>query len=253
MLSAAIAYAKKSIAVFPCRPRDKRPATEHGCKDATLDLAQVEAWWQAEPQANIGVATGAISKIFVADIDGIDAEAELRKLERQHGEIPETVTSITGRGRHLFFRMPPDISVRCSAGKLGPGLDIRGDGGYVLVPPSIHPSGRAYAWSVDSAGAFADAPQWLLDRISDRGAARLSAPSDWRALVSNPVVEGTRDVSLARLTGHLLRRYVDPLVVLELVHPFNERRCAPPLPESDVERVVNSVCGIELRRRGNGG
>lgn len=66
MLSAAIAYAKKQLAVFPCRPRDKRPATEHGCLDATVDLSQIAAWWRAEPEANIGMATGDISKVFVS-------------------------------------------------------------------------------------------------------------------------------------------------------------------------------------------
>jgi hypothetical protein len=253
MLSTALAYAKRGVAIFPCLPGDKRPATGHGCKDATLDLDQITEWWRAEPESNIAAATGAISKMFAVDVDGLDAESELRRLERQHGAIPETVTSITARGRHLFFRMPLDISVRCSAGKLGPNLDVRADGGYCILPPSRHPSGKRYCWSVDSASAFADAPQWLLDKISERGAARISAPSDWRALVSNPVVEGTRDCTLARVTGHLLRKYVDPLVTLELVQAFNERRCVPPLPEDDVVRVVNSVCGIEARRRGGHG
>lgn len=252
MLNAALAYAERKLAVFPCRPRDKLPLTQHGCKDATVDLDQIKTWWSAEPAANIGMATGDISKLFVLDIDGMDAESELRKLERQHGAIPPTVESVTGRGRHLFFGTPPDISVRCSAGKLGPGLDIRGDGGFVVLPPSIHPSSRVYCWSVNSANAFADAPAWLLDRISER-ATKPSAPSDWRALVSNPILEGTRDTSLARVAGHLLRHYVDALVVMELVQALNKQRCTPPLPEADVARVVNSICGIEWRRRGYGG
>lgn len=183
----------------------------------------------------------------------MDAEGELRKLERQHGGIPPTVESVTGRGRHLFFKTPPDISIRCSAGRLGPGLDIRGDGGFVVLPPSVHPSSRVYCWSVNSANAFADAPAWLVDKISERGVARISTPSDWRALVSSPIAEGTRDCTLARLTGHLLRRYLDPFVTLELVQAFNERRCVPPLPKGDVERIVNSIAGIERRRRGDRG
>src|SRR5262249_15085341 len=150
VIGAALALAYKGLAVFPCRPRDKRPATASGLKDATLDLEVIRQWWRQEPQFNIGIATGAISNIFVIDVDGPDAESELRKLEAEHGELPPTVESITARGRHLFFKWP-DCIVRNSAGKLAGGIDVRGDGGYVLVPPSIHPSGRAYAWSVDSA------------------------------------------------------------------------------------------------------
>ena len=84
------------------------------------------------------------------DVDGLDAEVELRRLEAKHGNLPATVEVITTRGRHLYFQTP-ETSVRNSAGKVAPGIDVRGDGGYVLAPPSIHPSGRRYEWSVDCA------------------------------------------------------------------------------------------------------
>ena len=138
---AAIAYATRGFAVFPCVPRGKVPATRHGCRDATKDLAQITAWWCDNPNYNVAVATGPVSKVFVLDVDGLDAEASLRKLEEQHGALPETVESITPRGRHIFFRCENGV-VRNSAGAIAPGLDIRGDGGYVVLPPSIHPSGR---------------------------------------------------------------------------------------------------------------
>jgi hypothetical protein len=98
MLQTARALAEKGFAVFPCLPRDKRPATSHGVKDATTDPIEIESWWQHEPNYNIGIATGAISGVFVIDIDGADAEAELRKLEVQHGDLSPTVESITARG-----------------------------------------------------------------------------------------------------------------------------------------------------------
>src|SRR5262249_12553200 len=120
------------------------------------------------PAANIGVATGKPSGIFVVDVDGVDAEAELRKLEAQHGALPPTIEVITARGRHVYFKMPA-APIRNSAGKLGPGLDIRATGGYVLAPPSIHPTGRRYEWSVDCASAIADAPTWRTQRVGDRG------------------------------------------------------------------------------------
>lgn len=119
MLQTARALAEKGMAIFPCRPRDKRPATLNGLNDATTDPIEIENWWHQNPNYNIAIATGAVSGIFVVDLDGADAEAELRKLEAQHGELPATVESITGRGRHLFFKWP-ETPVRNSAGRIAP-------------------------------------------------------------------------------------------------------------------------------------
>ena len=101
----------------------------------------------------------------------------------------------------------PDVPVRNSAGKIAAGVDVRGDGGYVLAPPSIHPSGRAYAWSVDTAGAIAAAPDWLLARITEHanGNGKATPSSEWRVLLADGIAEGTRDCTLAKLAGHLLR------------------------------------------------
>src|SRR5262249_61674085 len=114
-------------------------------------------WWQLLPDAIIAIATGSPSTIFALDVDGVDAEAELRRLEAQHGALPATVEVITARGRHIYFKMP-DAPIRNSAGKLGVGLDIRATGGYVLAPPSIHPTRPRYEWSVHCASAIAPAP-----------------------------------------------------------------------------------------------
>src|SRR5215475_2478729 len=236
--------------VFPCLPRDKRPATTNGVLAATTNVDLIRGWWQRDPQFNVAFATGTLSGIFILDVDGVDAEAELRKLEAQHGALPATVEVITARGRHVYFKMP-DAPIRNSAGKLGLGLDIRATGGYVLAPPSIHPTGRRYEWSVDCASAIADAPAWLLQIIAApaNGNGKTTPPSEWRDLVKG-VSEGARDCSLTKLTGYLLRRHVDPFVVLELIRSFNATRCTPPLPDKDVERIVSSVAGIELKRRG---
>ena len=165
MIRTAMALAQKGMAVFPCRPQDKRPATANGLKDATTDLDIIRQWWRQEPQFNLAIATGAVSGIFVVDVDGLDAEVELRRLEAEYGGLPSTVEAITARGRHVYFRSP-EVPVRNSASKIAPGIDVRGDGGYVLAPPSIHPSGRRYEWSVDCATALAEAPVWLIDKIS---------------------------------------------------------------------------------------
>lgn len=252
MRHAALRLVEHGMAIFPCRPGDKQPATAHGVKDATTCRDTVARWWWQAPDFNIGLATGAISGVMVVDVDGPDAEAELRKLEAQHSALPATVESITARGRHLFFKWP-DQDIRNSAGKLAPGIDIRGTGGYVVVPPSLHPSGRRYAWSVDSANAFAAAPAWLLAKVSKptpgNGAGPVP-PAEWRALILAGVSEGQRNHSVARLAGHLLRRHIDPLVALELLTAWNAIRCHPPLDSDEVARTVDSIARRELQRRG---
>src|SRR5215813_8570990 len=189
MLRSALTFAKKGLCVFPCLKRDKRPAVANGVNAATTNAEIIQQWWRQLPAANIGVATGKPSGIFVVDVDGVDAEAELRKLEAQHGALPPTIEVITARGRHVYFKMPA-APIRNSAGKLGPGLDIRATGGYVLAPPSIHPTGRRYAWSVDGAGVIADAPTWLLAKIAPSNCNSISTPpSEWRDLIKG-VSEG---------------------------------------------------------------
>jgi Bifunctional DNA primase/polymerase, N-terminal/Primase C terminal 1 (PriCT-1) len=248
MVQTARALAEKGLAIFPCLPRDKRPATQHGLKDATTDPIEIENWWHQNPNYNIAIATGAISGIFVIDLDGADAEAGLRKLETQRGELPATVESITGRGRHLFFKWP-EKPVRNSAGKIATGIDVRATGGYVIAPPSIHPSGKRYCWSVDSAATFATAPEWLLSIITEPENGTAAPVSEWRELACNGITEGQRNSSAARLAGHLLRHFVDPIVVLELLQSWNAMRCSPALSPDEIVAIVDSICGRELARR----
>jgi hypothetical protein len=250
MLQHALALAKRGRYVFPCRPRDKTPATPHGCKDATTDPDIIRRWWQQESKLNIGIACGEASGIFVVDIDGDDGEAALRQIEEQNTALPPTVEAITARGRHLYFQWP-GRPVPNSAGKIAPGIDTRGDGGYVLAPPSMHPSGRRYAWSVDTARILATAPEWLLARIAApaNGIPAATPPTEWRELVQG-VAEGARNCSIARLAGYLLRHRIDPFVTIELLRNWNTARCAPPLPEGDIVRIVDSIAAKELKRRG---
>jgi hypothetical protein len=249
MLQTALALIRHGLAVFPCRPRTKWPACPHGCKDATLDPNVVKEWWTANPRANIAVATGEISKIFVVDADGVDGQQELHKLEAQHGELPPTLQVVTANGMHYYFRWP-SMMVRNSASKVAPKLDVGGSGGYCLAPPSVHPTGRRYAWSVDSGDTIAAAPAWLIDLVTDAGGNGVKQPAEqWQEIASNCVDEGRRDDTAAKLCGHLLRHYVDPRVVYELLLCWNAQRCRPPLPARDIERIVMSVGKKELQRR----
>ena len=253
MLRTALTLAAKGLAVFPCGVAAKVPATPHGLKDATTDTDLIRQWWRTDPNYNIAVATGAVSKIFVIDVDGVDAEFELRRLEAEYGALPPSIEVITARpGRHIYFRWPAQ-PIRNSAGKIAPGIDVRGDGGYVLVPPSVHPSGKKYAWSVDSSNSIAEAPEWLLARAANGSIGNGNGtvpPSAWRDLVRNGVDEGSRNDSIARLAGHLLRRNVDAIVTLELLGAWNATQCRPPLEEKELVTIVDSIAARELKRRG---
>jgi hypothetical protein len=230
--------------------------TSHGFKDATTDLERISDWWTKHPQANIGIATGPISNIWVLDIDARHhGEGALTSLVQQHGPLPPTIESISGGGgRHLYFRWPRDRSIRNSAGRLGEGLDVRGSGGYIIAPPSMHASGKRYAWHVES-GVFSDAPGWLLDLAAVPSKASVAAaacnpPQDLIALIENGVVVGRRNDAITRLAGMLLSRNVDASVVLVLAQSWNITHCRPPLPWEEVVLTVNSIAGAELRRRG---
>ncbi len=161
---AAWALAGLGWPVFPCVPGGKEPMTAHGCKDATTDRHQLAAWWDRWPRANVAVATGAL---VVVDVDGRAGDAALARF----GPMPATVTAVTGKGRHLYFAAPAGLVLGNTARRLGPELDTRGAGGYVVAPPSLHPDGYRYAWA-PSRSPWDLAPAALPDALT----AALTAP-----------------------------------------------------------------------------
>ena len=252
--TAALKLAAKGLRVFPCVERSKEPLINDNLKRATTDPNIVAGWWSSR-RLNIAIATGAKSGIWVLDIDGDEGEQTLRNLEAEYGILPITVEAITGSGRHLYWRWPIGTEIRNTQCRDDtPGIDVRGEGGYVLVPPSVHPSGRTYAWSVDSADAFEDAPDWLLNLVTSTSKSTgepiaPTSPEAWRTFIGETVDGSRRGAALARLSGLLLRRYLDPLVALDLVRLFNAARCEPPLDDNEVVGIVTAVCRHEMQRR----
>jgi hypothetical protein len=256
----ALAYARRGWAVFPLRERRKEPLVPkkfggRGLLDATRDVAKLREWWGTWPEANIGLVTGGASGFFVVDVDPAHGgEEALMALIERHGDWPDTVYARTGGGGvHYLFRFVPGLR-NDQAGKLGRGLDIRAEGGYIVAPPSIHPSGGVYAWDLDhhpDERAIAEAPSWLLEILRERTkpAAAGTMPATWRRLVAEGVGEGSRNNAVARLAGKLLRAGVDPYVTLDLVRCWNAQRCRPPLDESELERTVQSIARLEWERR----
>ena len=183
MKSAALAHVARGFAVVPCWPRKKRPATDNGLKDAVTDAAGVERLWAKRIPYNIAAVTGAVSGVFVVDIDGPDGAANLRALEEQHGALPPTLVCLTGKGSHLYFRHP-GVRVRPNSnGKVSKGIDIRGDGSMAMLPPSIHPSGTRYRWVVPDV-PIADAPAWLLELVL-REPERIAWPIPVRKIIAD--------------------------------------------------------------------
>jgi hypothetical protein len=242
--NAALQLAAKGMRVFPCKERSKEPMFKGWPEYATTDPTRINNWW-SNGACNVAIATGPGSGVWVLDIDGENDEGWLRKLESAHGELPPTVEVITGKGRHLYFRWPTGENIRNIQNR-DDFPDVRGDGGYVMAPPSIHPSGRAYAWSVDSASEFADAPDWLINLVVNRprnsdGVIETYTPEQWRSFISETVDGSRRGSAIARLYGLLIRRWVDPVVALDIARMFNAQRCDPPLDEHEVLRIANDI------------
>ena len=167
-LDAALAYAAQGWPVFPCKPLDKRPFTPHGFKDATTDTEQITAQWKKKLDAMIGVPMGARTGVFCVDLDrkpgGEDGVATWAKLESEHGQAPETRTHETpSTGRHLLFKWQNGIR-NIPLDGLAPGIEIKGEGGYIIVPPSVMADGKEYK---SNDAAIADAPDWLLQLIKE--------------------------------------------------------------------------------------
>jgi hypothetical protein len=175
MLQEALDIAKLGLAVFPCMGKKPAISEEEGGKgfyDATTNPDRIRELWGKRPRSNIGVRTGETSGLWVLDVDGDDAEQALIGLEAKHGALPETVTCISGgpgSRRHLYFRHP-GTHVFNRKGDIGPHLDSRGDGGYIIVPPSIHPdTKRRYQWKdgvLPDRDSLPDAPSWLVELVT---------------------------------------------------------------------------------------
>ena len=154
-----------------CERAGKHPITQHGVNDATTKRDQIRNWWTASPDANIGIATGSKSGIIVLDIDPRNGgDKSLKRLKKEVGPLPDTVTALTGGGgRHLVFKYP-SFAVRkdTSGKKFGKGVDILSDGCIMVAPPSRHATGKRYRWKEGK--SFRDLepatlPKTWLDRL----------------------------------------------------------------------------------------
>jgi putative DNA primase/helicase len=259
LADAALSYARRGWRVFPlhnpvnsgcscgksgCDKVGKHPRTPHGLNDGTTDAAQIRRWWRQWPDANIGTVTGAVSGFVVLDVDPRHGgDPSLEDLTAKHGSLPDTTESLTGGGgRHLLFAHPGTPIHNDAGKKLGAGLDIRGDGGYVVVPPSRHASGQFYEWEASSHPndvPLAPMPAWLVDRLREH---RTTAPVNGQPSVDGaPIADGQRNVTLTSLAGSMRRRAMTADEIHAALAVVNLQRCQPPLPDDVVRRIAASV------------
>ncbi len=237
LLPAALEYAKRGWRVLPLA--GKIPTLKDWTNKASANAEQIQDWWTQQPTANVGIATGTLSQLFVLDVDpDKGGDDSLRKLEARYGPLPVTIEVITGGGGHHYYFQHPGVSLGNSAGKLGPGLDIRTDGGQVVAPPSVHPdTGRTYEWE----GAHhpddippAPAPAWLINLLNSK---RDTAP----ARTGQTFQDGRRNDSLAREAGRLRRIGLSQTELQAALLAMNTERCQPPLAADEVRGIAESI------------
>jgi len=185
--AAALDYAARGWPVFPvhsirggrctckegadCERPGKHPRTRHGRTEATTDETTIKTWWRTGPDANIGILTGPESGLIALDVaPRRGGDATLKALLAAHGPLPKTVESLTGGGgRHILLQHPGG-TIKSVTNKLGPGLDVIADDGSLVVPPSVHVSGKPYQWEPSSDPGevpVAPCPPWLVALLQD--------------------------------------------------------------------------------------
>ena len=233
-LRAALQCSDSHVPTFPTN--GKLPLTAHGFHDATCDQTQLRNWWAIYPTANLGMPTGKASGLVVLDVDPRHGGNEsLAALEKKYGALPDTMESRTGGGgRHIFFSLVEGQLIKNTTAVLGPGLDTRGEGGYVVLPPSKHPeTGQPYAWSrpVDPVPM----PQWLVELLIRK------PPPPPAADPEQPVTQGLRHGFLVSLAGAMQHRGCSLEVITAALLDTNNKRCSPPISEAKVRKIADDI------------
>lgn len=236
-----------------CRSPGKHPLTRRGVYDASKIAEIVDKWFGGSEVPNLGIATGRISRIVVADIDcRHGGDVSLSELERIHGPLPRTAKVATGGGGwHLYFRCPEGVSVK-NRTALRPGIDVRADNGHVIGPESIHASGNYYEVVVPFSEGIAELPAWLLEIMvqkADPSTPVLTVQPEADDLTTHPGSgEGERHATLCKLVGRHFARNDDAGTVLELALAWASK-CSPPFSRNEVRKVVHDLEDKTAQRR----
>ena len=253
MLAAALSLAGSGFSILPlhsinssstctcsrsdCAHPGKHPRTEHGYKDATTDESVIRTWWIKYPSANLAIATGTISNLLVLDVDVKSGGLEsLQELENRYGSLEghRQVTS-GGGGKHFYFQAQ-NMQIKTKI-KILPGIDLIGNSGAIVAPPSIHASGRRYTWVNDF--PIQEMPSWLLQLIQDPPVLQAAAADSTEGLSV-----GSRKVTLMSIGGFLKFKGLQDSHIQTLLPLINQTACTPPLPDSEIVDLTKSLYKI---------
>jgi len=229
----ALWISREGFPVFPVERHSKKPLVRWQPYQQRLQTEQeVKNWWERWPEANIGMATGSLSRLVVLDCDSPDA---LEIFITSFPEARDTAQAQTGRGRHFYFAWEPGI--RTASAILGPGIDLRGEGGFIILPPSVHSNGKIYEWLNDSDPLPLPPPlkQTLTGYFKhEPGFKSGETPSD-------RIRVGQRNTVLTSLAGSMRQRGMTEQAIEAALHAENRLSCDPPLPEIEVKTIARSV------------
>jgi Bifunctional DNA primase/polymerase, N-terminal/Primase C terminal 1 (PriCT-1) len=224
--------------VFPIKPKGKTPLTKNGCLDATTDPEVIEQWAERWPSANVALRTG---DLVVIDVDAAHGGNEaLAELQAKYAAFPPTLESATGGGGKHYFFDSGGAEIHNSASKLGPGLDVRGLNGYVVLPPSVHQSGNRYTWKSPKGIGPAPLPGWLYQLLES--SRPVTTSSNENAPSSDQTIrDGTRNDTLFRKACKLRADGLSAAAILATLLVHNAENCDPPLPESEVRGIAEQA------------
>lgn len=258
LLQAALRYGAAGFRVFPvhsakgkrcscpdaaCDDPGKHPRIFDWGNLASSDASVIDSWWKKWPDSNIGLRTG--NGIVAVDLDTKgNGEEAFSELVSTHGTLPVTPEQVTGSGgRHLLFSYNGE-PIRNSVQGIASGVDVRGDGGLIVVAPSVHASTKQYEWASGRSPfdiPIAPIPPWLLAMIRAKMARRIG-----RLDPEEPIPDGKRDMVLTSMAGSMRTKGFDQEAILAALLATNSRRCNPPLDEVQVKKIATSVSRYKI-------
>lgn len=241
LIQSGSSYLERGWRPIPIQANGKRPLVQwRRYQEEAPSEHDLGNWFHKWPDANIGILTGQCSGLVAIDVDGPSGMSELAP----HLGVVKTLTSTTSRGRHLLFQHP-GLHVPTRAGIL-PDVDVRGDGGYIVAPPSVHESGHLYTWEEGNPHIpIAPLPESLIQvvRSGSLRDEKVTAVVD-----GSPIPIGTRNDTLTRVAGSRLGLGHSEEEVLAHCMDINATRCCPPLAHDEVVRTVASIAKRERGR-----
>jgi len=254
LVNAALTFAEYGLSVFPAKPKEKRPLLPSWAEyqNRCANEEELVGWWEDTPDANIAVICGKVSGgLVIIDVDGPENKWPFGK------ELPVCPISLTGGGgKQYWFKEPKGAVIQCSTSKLAPKVDVKAEGGYVIAPPSIHPSGTPYAWASEdfelncAVSELPELPDWIFKALTAKPRVHEEQSTEGFAPLLKGVGKGERNATAAKLAGHLLAANHNRAEVEQILSLWNEKN-DPPLPDRELMQVITSIARRQLLKEGN--